>query len=77
MMGPKWAGGEMADTLPLGGSAARHGSSSLPPPTILNWGGETCLRTFRGRLEKRSDISSADEIASWVRSEYLKPRKAF
>ena len=26
------AGGEMADTLPLGGSAARHGGSSPLPP---------------------------------------------
>ena len=28
-----WASGEMADTLALGASAARHGSSSLPSPT--------------------------------------------
>ncbi len=30
------AGGEMADTLPLGGSAARHGGSSPLPPTQHN-----------------------------------------
>jgi hypothetical protein len=29
-----WAGGEMADTLALGASAARHGGSSPPLPTI-------------------------------------------
>ena len=28
-----WAGGEIADTLPLGGSAARHGGASPLPPT--------------------------------------------
>lgn len=33
----KWAGGEMVYTLALGASAARHGSSSLPLPTSVDF----------------------------------------
>lgn len=38
---------------------------------LLFWVGGNALRHFREEFEKRSDISSADEIASWGREIFL------
>lgn len=66
------AGGEMADTLPLGGSAARHGGSSPLPPTqrsvdhirCLEESSKTALQQGRFVLtiHTKNDILYAEEI---------------